>query len=322
MKRSEIREGGPGFRWRSSPTTRAGDAASGEILRPYGIRCLLAIQANGSSPMDDRRPTLHTTEQHLGSWEEFQEYTACFDDPSRKRWDEVWFRGQSDARWPLHTSLERRSTKARAVSAYLNIMREIRPTVETFIGGQFSMPDPREMEEACRQYDLFEYRLRDCATYMAYLRHGGFPSPLLDWTHSPYVAAYFAFHGARNDGDVAIYAYREQPESLKVGGSDSAQFVSIGPIIKTHKRHFRQQSRYTSCIKFEDGQWFFSPHDTVFGQKDHLNQDLLSKITIPARERLKVLRFCDNVNLNEFTLFDTEEAPLEMLAMREFDLRP
>jgi hypothetical protein len=38
--------------------------------------------------------------------------------------------------------------------------------------------------------------------------------------------------------------------------------------------------------------------------------------------RLKVLRFCDKVNLNEFTLFDSEEGLLEMQAMRVFDLRP
>jgi hypothetical protein len=80
--------------------------------------------------------------------------------------------------------------------------------------------------------------------------------------------------------------------------------------------------RYTVCVKFENGQWFFSPHDAVFGQKDNLNQDLLWKMTIPAKERLKVLRFCDKVNLNEFTLFDSEEGLLEMQAMRLFDLRP
>ena len=44
-------------------------------------------------------------------------------------------------------------------------------------------------------------------------------------------------------------------------------------------------------------------------------------MTIPAKERLKVLRFCDKVNLNEFTLFDSEEGLLEMQAMRVFDLR-
>jgi FRG domain-containing protein len=274
-----------------------------------------------SSTVDDSEPSPHTTEQRLSSWEEFQQYAAGFEDPTRKRWDEVWFRGQSDAQWPLHTSLERRSTKTRAVADYLNLISEIKPAIETFTGGQFSMPDRFGLEQACRQYDLFDQKLRECATYMVHLRHGGFPSPLLDWTHSPYVAAYFAFHNARHDGDVAIYAYRERPVNFKVGGSDDAQIVSVGPIIKTHKRHFQQQSRYTSCIKFENGQWFFSPHEAVFGQKDHLKQDLLWKMTIPAKERLKVLRFCDKVNLNEFTLFDSEEGLLEMQAMRVFDLR-
>jgi hypothetical protein len=271
--------------------------------------------------MEGSEPRPHTTEQRLGSWEEFQQYVATFEDPTRKQWDEVWFRGQSDALWPLHTSLERRSTKTRAVADYLKLISEIKPAVETFTGGQFSMPNRLKLEKACREYDLFDQNLRECATYIAHLRHGGFPSPLLDWTHSPYVAAYFAFHRAWHDGDVAIYAYRERPMNFKIGGSDEAHIVSIGPIIKTHKRHFRQQSRYTSCIKFENGQWFFSPHDAIFGQKDQLSQDLLWKIMIPAKERLKVLRFCDQVNLNEFTLFDSEEGLLEMQAMRVFDLR-
>ena len=91
--------------------------------------------------------------------------------------------------------------------------------------------------------------------------------------------------------------------------------------MKTHRRHFRQQSRYTACVRWENGQWFFEPHDSVFGQKDNLQQDLLWKITIPAKERVKALSFLDKFNLNEFTLFDGEEALLEMLAMRVIDMR-
>jgi hypothetical protein len=48
---------------------------------------------------------------------------------------------------------------------------------------------------------------------------------------------------------------------------------------------------------------------------------LLWKITIPAKEREKAIRFLDKFNLNEFTLFDSEEALLEMLAMRVIDMR-
>ena len=44
---------------------------------------------------------------------------------------------------------------------------------------------------------------------MAYLRHHGFPSPLLDWSRSAYVAAYFAFNKAveASNGRVSIYVF-------------------------------------------------------------------------------------------------------------------
>jgi hypothetical protein len=145
----------------------------------------------------------------------------------------VWFRGQADAQWQLHTTLERRSTKIRAVAAYLNVVAEIKSAIETFTGADFHMPTRPDVEKISREYDLFERMLRESTTYMAHLRHGGFPSPLFDWTHSHYVAAYFAFSRARHDGDVAIYAYRERPVNFKVGGSDNPQIISFGPPIKT-----------------------------------------------------------------------------------------
>jgi len=262
-----------------------------------------------------------TTIIRVTSWEEFQSEIKKFEDPSRKPWDEVWFRGQSNATWPLHTSLERRCDRTRAVADYLNRISEIRPAIETFTSGQFEIPDRPEVERFCREYDSFDQNLRGLATYLAHLRHGGFPSPLLDWTASPYVAAYFAFHNARHDGDVAIYAYREWVSGFKISGSAVPHIVSFGPRFKTHKRHFRQQSRYTTCVRFENGQWYFAPHDDVFGQTNQPKQDLLWKISVPASERLKVVRFCDRVNINEFTLFDSEEGLLEMQAMCVFDLR-
>ena len=262
-----------------------------------------------------------TTEEDLGSWEEFQSRVAEFDDATRENWDESWFRGQSDARWPLNSTLERRSKKITAVRDYLRVIREIKPTVEMFTGSVFEMPCLGEVEKSCGEYDRFDSFLFKSTTYMTQLRHGGFPSPLLDWTKSPYVAAYFAFSRAQDNGKVAIYAYRERPQNWKVMGSDEPQIVSFGPIIKTHKRHFRQQSRYTMCLKFEGDKWLFEPHQSVFGFKAYEKQDLLWKMTLPASERLKAMRYFDKVNLNEFTLFDTEEGLLEMLAVRVMDMR-
>jgi hypothetical protein len=274
--------------------------------------------------IDDDERRSRTESVHMESWEKFQTYIEGFEnDPNRKVWDEVWFRGQGDAEWKLYTTLERRTPKVRAVSNYLNLISEIKPAIETFTGVTFDLPGPMEVEKICREYDRFEFWLRQSTTYLAHLRHCGFPSPLLDWSKSPYVAAYFAFARAKHDGNVTIFAYRERANNagLKIGGSDMPQIVSFGPIVKTHKRHFRQQSRYTTCVRWESSRWYFEPHERVFDQKDNLQQDLLWKITIPAKERMKALGFLDKFNLNEFTLFDSEEALLEMLAMRVIDMR-
>lgn len=270
-----------------------------------------------------RKTDVHTRTSTVcaADWEEFERYVKQFEDPTRKVWDEVWFRGQANADWPLHTTLERRSKSIRAVSKYLNLIGEIKPAIETFTGAKFSIPGGEEILKICQEYDCFDFELRKCGVYLAHLRHCGFPSPLLDWSNSPYVAAYFAFSQAKHDGDVAIYAYRERPNNFKLSDSDLPQIITLGPNVKTHKRHFRQQSRYTTCARYVSGQWYFEPHDSVFDVNDKRNQDHLWKIKIPAKERMRALSYLDKFNLNDFTLFDSEESLLEMLAMRVIDMR-
>jgi hypothetical protein len=103
--------------------------------------------------------------------------------------------------------------------------------------------------------------------------------------------------------------------------SDLPHIRRLGPYVKTHRRHFRQRSSYTFCTKFklETGAEF-SSHQSVFGLKIP-DQDLLWKIVLPAKERLKVLTHLDKYNLNAFSLFDSEESLMEMLAFREMDLK-
>jgi hypothetical protein len=177
--------------------------------------------------------------------------------------------------------------------------------------------DPAEVDEWTRA-EHFGQGLK-CYEYLAHLRHNGFPSPLLDWTRSPYVAAYFAFSKPQSDS-VAIYGFSETPKNMKVGSVIEPQIRALGPYVKTHKRHLRQQSRYTICATFvlNDG-WYFARHQAVF-DRNAPDQDLLWKLVIPASERTKVLTALSSANVNAFSLFESEESLMEMLAIENIDL--
>jgi hypothetical protein len=229
-----------------------------------------------------------TNEINVKSWEECEREIRKIEEANRSSIQGVWFRGQGDAAWPLESTLERRTKNSPfSVAAYYHLMFRIRPAVETFTGSSWQMDGLKEVDEWARTYDRFRDQLPGYS-FMAHLRHHGFPSPLLDWTTSPYVAAYFAFARAQSD-KVAIYAFSEIPQNRKSRGSAQPAIFGLGPYVRTHKRHFRQQSVYTICAQFDkDNGWTFAPHQEVFdlGETD---QDLLWKIVLPADQRLKVL---------------------------------
>ncbi len=238
------------------------------------------------------------------------------------------FRGQADTSWSLSTTLERSRRRMERVQDYYSIIREIKPQIETFTDLSFDVPDFLELLPIVQEYDPFSRLMATgnlpCYRYMIYLRHHGFPTPLLDWSRSPYVAAYFAFAKASTQ-KVSIYVFAEQPENVKVRGASGPAIYSFGPLVRSHRRHFLQQSTYTICARFElppagDTGWKFASHEDVFLQND-AHQDLLWKFVIPSAERITVLRHLEEYNLNALSLFGTEESLLETLAIRMMDFR-
>lgn len=262
-------------------------------------------------------------ERNVNTWEDFEkqlqdlrgERDASSDSPESS----FLFRGQEDSRWLLKTTLDRKRERM-LFSDYYRIISRIQPQIETLTEREWPIPDYPEVERSTKEYDsvnlqLWSGRLPGYA-YMAYLRHHGFPSPLLDWSRSPYVAGYFAFSKASMNATnrVSIYVFSEIRN--KLSGNDMPVLYRFGPYVRTHRRHVLQQSEYTLCLRF-DSELRFEQYDTVFDQGHH-QQAACVKFTIPATERPKVLRLLDASNLNAFTLFGSEESMMETLTIREF----
>jgi FRG domain-containing protein len=249
--------------------------------------------------------------------------------PSNHESARFLFRGQENASWKLKTTLERECPGLLSMEEYYKAILRIRGHIESVTGNAWSVPDFNEFRKILSRIET--YHLENSSqipalTYMVYLRHHGFPSPLLDWTFSPYIAAYFAFRRKSNKccDKVSIFAYSEIPNDMK-STSNAPAIYSLNPRLTTHKRHFLQQSKYTVCFKIDrlmkpphepETTVEFTSHEAVFSEENH-EQDVLYKYVLPSSERDKVLRLLDAHNLNAFSLFGTEEALMETLLLRE-----
>lgn len=263
----------------------------------------------------------------LKSWDEFPHKISELRSSFENNVSEIWFRGHSNSDWNLSTTLERR-TRTKSIYEYYRIIFSISSRIEAFADRVFLKPNFSEVLGFCTEYDSLRLKLSvadlPALEYIVYLRHHGFPSPLLDWTRSPYVAAYFAFREISESETASIYVFAERPDNMKMRSSDRPSIYAIGPNISAHRRHFFQRSAYTVCVQFDqEKQWQFISHDSVFDRDLHPSeprQDVLWKITIPTVEREKVLKSLDEYNLSAFSLFGSEESLMETLAIQAFDL--
>jgi hypothetical protein len=107
------------------------------------------------------------------------------------------------------------------------------------------------------------------------------------------------------------------PEGHKGSAAGEPMIRPIGPYVRSHPRHFRQQSDYTICGGCDrDSGWRFCPHESVFGSRGD-EQDALWKFNLPSSEGTKILDSLNQYNLNAFSLFDSEETLLETMWFRE-----
>ncbi len=229
---------------------------------------------------------------------------------------EIYFRGQSDASWRLKTTLERFVKRQLSVLEYFKMIDQIRYRIETFTGQKWRSPSQEEVDNWLSNLHPNQKEYFPDFEFMTYLRHHGYPSPFLDWTESPYVAAYLAFRDVTSASEAVAIYYLSIPTMGKVFPpylDNTPNIFILDNQVQTNRRHYLQQSVYSICIEQKGEQHFYSNHEDL-----PVMESFLTKYVLPASERVHALTSLDRFNLNAYSLWGTEESLLETMYLRSF----
>lgn len=208
--------------------------------------------------------------KRLRSWKGFKELIHQLVTTPPDQRAVSWFRGQGDANWPLSTALDRhrlfqdeaawRAYGERLLAAFRQEVIGLR--------GPGAVPEGVALELLAR--------------------HHGLPSDLMDWTESPYVAAYFAFQGVAPawTGSVAVWALNRGrlPEGSDFEPIQDRELLWYNP---------RALSQRGVFLRIR----------TVATETERLLGDALTKMTMPSSEAVVALRGLEAMNITARNLF-------------------
>lgn len=254
----------------------------------------------------------------LSSWSKFSQFldTQVFQSAAAAGGNYIW-RGQRDARWSLSSSLDR-------LFETLGILKA----------------DSRTLEERSREHlEAFRYASRGRRGQMsrgpslsenewwALGQHYGLATPLLDWTRSPYAAAYFAFEerDGRKRASRVVYGLDQHAVLLKNSELANGPSYEAGrlPVVDFIDSLSDENPRLVS----QGGLFTRAPIGTPIEQWvarafEGSSSPVLVKIEIPNRERSDCLRSLSRMNINHLSLFpDLSGASRSTNLRLELDVR-
>jgi len=233
----------------------------------------------------------------LGAWSELFAFleSDLFKSKGSPRSPYIW-RGQRRSDWALSTTLDRLFGKLGYLSKQseqLEKEAEAHLTSFRYAARGRRGPHPEQLTEI---------------EWWALGQHFGLATPLLDWTRSPFAAAYFAFEEPIHDATEyrAVYALHQEAvfrKSASLVGSDEEEGSRL-PIIEFIEPLSDENARLVS----QSGLFSRAPIGTsiehwIANAFEDSGEYILIKIEIPNRDRTNCLRSLDRMNINHLSLF-------------------
>jgi hypothetical protein len=232
------------------------------------------------------------------------------------------FRGQADAAWGLQTAIER--------TDFIGYHKDIEAG---FVA---------EFQRGASNYLSRDQLPGHLIEWLALMQHHGAPTRLLDFTKSPFIAAYFAFEIAVPEQTVAIWALNipflkakaleklaqvypdavqrpanhiPEPVFERVFFDNNTSLVFPVEPFRMNRRYSLQQSIFVSTGK---GGEPFMDQLTFLGTD---MQRAVIKIELPGTLQKPVLRDLHKMNINRASLFPDIDGYAESLRLRYYMMR-
>lgn len=251
----------------------------------------------GTIFLQRREPSLPRKPDQVLSWTAFQKW--AFDEA--RQHPTLIFRGHSSALETLVTSFHR--TGRRNLIRYdSEDVPRLRRAVEPVLGKSYDTRDP------------FDY-----GALLNLGQHHGFPTPLLDWTESPFVAAYFSFSqtAKRPKEDAAnIRIFVFETEAWPFGTPQTIAeirptFARLHLGARDNPRVIPQQSvhMFSNLVDIET---FIEDVEKQAGRR------FLRRIDVASTERAVAMRDLDVMGVTAAALFPGVEGACRALAEKCF----
>jgi len=238
--------------------------------------------------MPARRPRRRRSyrEFRLSSWDQFLNLVTL---PPYSHWA---FRGERDERWPLYSSLSR---YLRAFGVHARAW----PEQESRILRIFKRKAHQFIEKPPDIDDDFQW--------LALMQHHGAPTRLIDFTWSPYVAAFFALERSTSDG--VVWAMNKARIDIgrpsmdpRLGGNfrryflkGDRRFIWMGEPHTMNSRLIAQSGTFAVPGVLD------LPVEEILANEDQSN--ILAKITLTNPVREVAMRELYRMNITHATLF-------------------